>query len=102
MTGVQTCALPIWTASIMERQEESAVETAEEDKAECHRRAAAYWMWHYRATAQSWEADVDDLMECYAHFGEAGDVEQSDAAAQKAASILNRIGRWILLKSKSK
>ena len=33
-------------------------------------------------------------MECYAYFGEAGDVEQSDDAAQGAASILNRIGRW--------
>ena len=33
-----------WTASTMERQEESAVEAAEEDKAERHRRAAAYWM----------------------------------------------------------
>ena len=83
-----------WTASVMERQEESAVETAEEDKAERHRRAAAYWMWHYRTTAQSQEADVNDLMECYAHFAEAGDVEQSDDAAQRAASILNRIGRW--------
>ena len=83
-----------WTASTMERQEESAVETAEEDKVARHRRAAAYWMWHYRTTAQSREADVDDLMECYAHFGEAGDVKQSDNAAQTAASILNRIGRW--------
>jgi len=83
-----------WTASALERQEESAVETAEEDKAERHRRAALYWMWHYRTTIQSREADVNDLMECYAHFGEAGDVEQSDNAAQGAASILNRIGRW--------
>ena len=83
-----------WTASTMERQEESAVETAEEDKVARHRRAAAYWMWHYRTTAQSREADVDDLMECYAHFGEAGNVKQSDNAAQTAASILNRIGRW--------
>ena len=83
-----------WTASALERQEELAVETAEEDKAERHRRAAAYWMWHYRTTAQSREADVEDLLECYAHFGEAGDVEQSDDAAQRAASILNRIGRW--------
>ena len=83
-----------WTASALERQEESAVETAEEDKAERHRRAAAYWMWHYRTTAQSRETDVEDLLECYAHFGEAGDVEQSDDAAQRAASILNRIGRW--------
>ena len=83
-----------WTASTMERQEESAVETAEEDKVARHRRAAAYWMWHYRTTAQSREADVDDLMECYAHFGEAGNVKQSDDAAQRAASILNRIGRW--------
>ena len=83
-----------WTASALERQEELAVETAEEDKAERHRRAAAYWMWHYRTTAQIREADVEDLLECYAHFGEAGDVEQSDDAAQRAASILNRIGRW--------
>ena len=83
-----------WTASAMERQKKSAVETAEEDKAERHRRAAAYWMWHYQATAQSRETDVEDLLECYAHFGEAGDVEQSDDAAQRAASILNRIGRW--------
>ena len=83
-----------WTASAMERQEESAVETAEEDKAERHRRAAAYWMWHYRTTDQSREADVNDLMECYTHFGEAGDVEQSDDAAQRAASILDLIGRW--------
>ena len=83
-----------WTASALERQEESAAETAEEDKAERHRRAAAYWAWHYRTTDQSQEADVNDLMECYAHFGEAGDVEQSDNAAQGAASILNRIGRW--------
>ncbi|WP_311472498.1 tetratricopeptide repeat protein [uncultured Actinomyces sp.] len=83
-----------WTASALERQEESATETAEEDKAERHRRAAAYWMWHYWTTVQSREADVDDLMECYAHFGEAGDVEQSDDAAQRAASILDLIGRW--------
>ena len=83
-----------WTASALERQEESAVETAEEDKAERHRRAALYWMWHYRTTIQSREADVDDLMECYAHFGEAGDVEQSDNIAQYAASILDLIGRW--------
>ena len=83
-----------WTASTMERQEESAVETAEEDKVERHRRAAVYWLWHYQATAQSREADVEDLLECYAHFGEAGIVEQSDDAAQTAASILNRIGRW--------
>jgi len=83
-----------WTASAMERQEESVVETAEEDKAERYRRAALYWMWHYRTTAQSREADVEDLLECYAHFGEAEDVEQSDDAAQESASILNRIGRW--------
>jgi len=83
-----------WTASALERQEESATETAEEDKVERHRRAAVYWMWHYWTTAQSREADVDDLMECYAHFGEAGDVEQSDDAAHRAANILNRIGRW--------
>ena len=83
-----------WTASAMERQKKSAVETAEEDKVERHRRTAAYWMWHYRTAAQSREADVDDLMECYAHFGEAGDVEQSDNAAQGAASILDRIGQW--------
>ena len=83
-----------WTASALERQEESAVEAAEEDKAERHRRAAAYWMWHYRATDQSREADVEDLLECYAHFGEAEDVEQSDDAAQGAASILDLIGRW--------
>ena len=83
-----------WTASTMEHQEESAVETAEEDKAERHRRAALYWMWHYQATAQSREADVEDLLECHAHFGEAGDVEQSDNIAQYAASILDLIGRW--------
>ena len=83
-----------WTASAMERQEELAVETAEEDKVARHRRAAAYWMWHYRTAAQSREADVNDLMECYAHFGEAEDVEQSDDAAQRAANILNLIGRW--------
>ena len=83
-----------WTASALERQEESAAETTEEDKVERHRRAAAYWAWHYRTTAQSQEADVNDLMECYAHFGEAGNVKQSDDAAQRAASILNRIGRW--------
>ena len=83
-----------WTASALEHQEESAVEATEEDKVERHRRAAAYWMWHYQATAQSREADVNDLMECYAHFSEAGDVEQSDDAAQTAAGILNRIGRW--------
>ena len=83
-----------WTASVMERQEESAVETAEEDKAERHRRAAAYWMWHYRTTDQSWEADVNDLMECYAHFEEAGDVEQSDDIAQQVGSIFDRAGRW--------
>ena len=83
-----------WTASAMERQKKSAVETAEEDKVERHRRTAAYWMWHYRTAAQSREADVDDLMECHAHFGEAGDVEQSDNAAQGAASILDRIGQW--------
>ena len=83
-----------WTASALEHQEESATETAEEDKVERHRRAAVYWMWHYWTTDQSQEADVNDLMECYAHFGEAGDVEQSDDAAQGAASILNRIGRW--------
>ncbi|WP_053586758.1 tetratricopeptide repeat protein [Actinomyces sp. oral taxon 414] len=83
-----------WTASAMERQEELAVETAEEDKVARHRRAAAYWMWHYRTAAQSREADVNDLMECYAHFGEAEDVEQSDDAAQRAANILDLIGRW--------
>ena len=83
-----------WTASALEHQEESATETAEEDKVERHRRAAVYWIWHYWTTAQSQEADVNDLMECYAHFGEAGDVEQSDDAAQRAANILNRIGRW--------
>ena len=83
-----------WTASAMERQEESVVETAEEDKAERHRRAALYWMWHYRTTAQSREADVEDLLECHVHFGEAGDVEQSDNIAQYAASILDLIGRW--------
>ena len=83
-----------WTASALERQEESATETAEEDNTDRHQRAAAYWMWHYRTTVQSQEADINDLMECYAHFGEAGDVEQSDDAAQEAASILNRIGRW--------
>ena len=83
-----------WTASTMKRQEESAVETAEEDKAERHRRAALYWMWHYQATAQSRKADVEDLLECHAHFGEAGDVEQSDNIAQYAASILDLIGRW--------
>ena len=83
-----------WTASAMERQEESAAEFTEEDDADRHRRAAAYWMWHYRTATQNREADVDDLMECYAHFDEAGDVEQSDNAAQGAASILDRIGRW--------
>jgi len=83
-----------WTASALERQEESATETAEEDNTDRHRRAAAYWMWHYRTTVQSQEAAINDLMECYAHFSEAGDVEQSDDAAQEAASILNRIGRW--------
>jgi len=83
-----------WIASAMERQEESVVETAEEDKAERHRRAALYWMWHYRTTSQSREADVEDLLECHAHFGEAGDVEQSDDAAQRAANILDLIGRW--------
>jgi len=51
-------------------------------------------MWHYRTTVQSQEADINDLMECYAHFGEAGDVEQSDNIAQYAASILDLIGRW--------
>ena len=83
-----------WTASTMERQEESAAETAEEDKIERHQRAAAYWLWHYQATTQSQEADVEDLLECHAHFGEAGNVKQSDDAAQTAASILDRIGRW--------
>ena len=83
-----------WTASAMERQEGSAAETAEGDKTERHRRAAAYWLWHYQATSQSREADVEDLLECHVHFGEAGDVDQSDAAAQQAASILDRIGRW--------
>ena len=83
-----------WTASAMERQEKSAAKTAEEDKVERPRRAAVYWMWHYRTTTQSQEADVEDLLECHAHFGEAGDVEQSDDAAQQAASILDRIGRW--------
>ena len=51
-------------------------------------------MWHYQATAQSRKADVEDLLECHAHFGEAGDVEQSDNIAQYAASILDLIGRW--------
>ena len=83
-----------WTASALERQEESAAETTEEDKLERHRRAAVYWMWHYRTTTQSREADVDNLMECYDHLGEAGDVEQADDTAHRAASILNRIGRW--------
>ena len=83
-----------WTASALERQEGSAAETAKKNNADRHRRAALYWMWHYWTTAQSREADVDDLMECYAHFGEAGDAEQADDTAQRAASILNRIGRW--------
>ena len=83
-----------WTASVLERREESAAEFTEEDDADYHRRAAAYWLWHHLTAAQSREADVEDLLECYAHFGEAGDVEPSDAAAQRAASILDRIGRW--------
>ena len=83
-----------WTASVLERREESVAEFAEEDDADYHRRAAIYWLWHHLTAAQSREADVEDLLECYAHFGEAGDVEPSDAAAQRAASILDRIGRW--------
>ena len=83
-----------WTASALERQEESATETAEEDKVERHRRAALYWLWRYQAAAQSREADVNDLMECYAHFSEAGDVEQSDDIAQQVGSIFDRAGRW--------
>ena len=83
-----------WTASVLERQEGSAAETAKKNNADRHRRAALYWMWHYLTTTQNQETDVDDLMECYAHFGEAGDVEQSDDAAQGAAGILNLIGRW--------
>ena len=83
-----------WTASVLERQEGSAAETTKKNNADRHRRAALYWMWHYLTTTQNQETDVDDLMECYAHFGEAGDVEQSDDAAQGAAGILNLIGRW--------
>ena len=83
-----------WTASVLERQEGPAAETAKKNNADRHRRAALYWMWHYLTTTQNQETDVDDLMECYAHFGEAGDVEQSDDAAQGAAGILNLIGRW--------
>ena len=56
--------------------------------------ANLYWMWHYQATAQSREADVEDLLECHVHFGEAGDVEQSDNIAQYTASILDFIDRW--------
>ena len=83
-----------WTASALERQEGSAAETAKKNNADRHRRAALYWMWHYLTTTQNQETDVDDLVECYTHFGEAGDVEQSDDAAQGAAGILNLIGRW--------
>ena len=83
-----------WTASALERKEKSATGTAEEDKVERHRRAALYWLWRYQAAAQSREADVNDLMECHAHFSEAGDVEQSDDIAQQVGSIFDRAGRW--------
>ena len=59
-----------------------------------HRRAALYWLWHYQVKVQNQEADTDDLLECYVHLSEAGDVEKSDDIAQQAASILNRTGRW--------
>ena len=83
-----------WIAFAIEHQEGTTTKTTKKNNTDRHRRAALYWLWHYRVTVQSQEADTDDLLEFYVHLSEAGDIEKSDDIAQRAASILNRIGRW--------